>query len=165
MRFRSVLAVFLAATLLSAGCRQPDGALPAETADDSNRLSDVTRDLLSIAGGDAKAPGEFADDLKVWGTRSDEAWPPGDELAKRLAASLQGKNLTEQSAGQLARQLWIAAAGRELSPRQVERLQEDVKGLLVSVGSSDTAAKDVADQVGEMQGVVSTKRRWWFQMF
>jgi hypothetical protein len=151
--------------LLVAGCRQPDGPLPTETADDSNRLSDVTRDLLNLAGGDANAPAEFADDLKVWGTKSNEAWAPGDELAKRLAVALKGKTLTEQSAGQLARQIWIAAAGRELSSRQVDRLEEDIKGLLVAAGASESAVKDVTDQVGEMQDAVSTKRRWWFQLF
>jgi hypothetical protein len=147
------------------GCRQPDGPLPAETRDDPNRLYDVSRDLLNIAGGDANGQREFADDLKVWATKGDAPWPPADELAGRLATSLKGKNLTEQAAGQLARQLWIATAARELSSRQVDRLKEDVKTLLVSAGSTEPAAASVAEQLGVMQAAITTKKRWWFQVF
>ena len=48
---RLPLAVCLAATLIAAGCRQPDGPLPVETDDDPNRISDVAKDLLNAAGG------------------------------------------------------------------------------------------------------------------
>jgi outer membrane murein-binding lipoprotein Lpp len=165
MRLRGILVVCVAGTLLFAGCRQPDGPLPAETKDDPNRLYDVSRDLLNVAGGDVNGPQELADDMKVWGSKSDEPWAPGDELAKRLATALRGKNLTEQTASQLARHIWIAIAGRELSARQVDRLEEDVKTLLVSAGASAESADGVAQQIDSVQQQVTTKQRWWFQVF
>ena len=160
-----MLVVCIAAPLLLSGCRQPDGPLPAETKDDPNRLYDVSRDLPNVAGGNASAPQELADDMKVWGTKSDEPWPPGDELSKRLAMALKGKNLTEQTASQLARHIWIAIAGRELSARQVDRLEQDVKTLLVSAGASAENADGVAEQIDSVQQQVTTKQRWWFQVF
>lgn len=165
MNRRTLYTLCVAASLLLAACRQPDGPLPIETADDPNRLEDVTRDLINMSGGDANAPREFADDIKVWGIRSDAAWEPGDELAKRFAAALNGKNLSEESAAQLARYVWITAAGRQLSSRQVDRLKEDVRMQLISVGATEQAAASVADQIGEVQDAVTSKRRWWFQRF
>jgi hypothetical protein len=151
--------------VLLAGCRQPDGPLPVENDEDPGRQVDVRRDLLNMAGGDPKARQEFADDLKVWGTKSSDAWAPGDELARRLAVALRGKTLTEPSAAQLARYLWLTTAGRQLSSRQVERLQEDIKGLLTSAGATEDHAQSVADQIGAVQDAVTVTRRWWFQVF
>jgi hypothetical protein len=150
---------------LLAGCRQPDGPLPVEDVEDPGRQTDVSRDLLNLAGGDPKGRQELADDLKVWGTKSNDAWEPGDELARRLAVALKGKNLTEQSAAQLARYLWLASAGRELSSRQSERLGEDVRTLLAATGATEDDTKAVADQIGEVHGAVTVTRRWWFQVF
>jgi hypothetical protein len=163
---RRVLSLLcVAGILLLAACRQPDGPLPIENKEDPNRLADVTRDLLNMAGGDANASREFADDVKVWATTSSAPWEEGDELARRLAVALRGKNLPEQSAGQLARQIWLTAAGRQLSSRQVERLQTDIRTLLVSIGATEDAAESVSEQVGEVQDAVTAKRRWWFQLF
>jgi hypothetical protein len=165
MNRRALNLLCVCGVLFLAACRQPDGPLPIETEDDPNRLVDVTRDLLNMAGGDANAPQEFADDVKVWGTTSSAPWEEGDELARRLAAALKGKDLSEQSAAQLARQIWLAAAGRQLSSRQVGRLQTDIRMLLVSVGVAEDAADSVAEQISEVQDAVTTKRRWWFQLF
>lgn len=165
MRRRPIVALCLAAALLVAGCRQPDGPLPPEGAEDPSRRADLTRDLLAIARGDADGRREFSDDLKVWGTTSNDVWQPGDDLAARLSTALEGKTLTDDQAAQLARQFWIAAAGRELSARQIDRLGEDVKGLLTAVGATAAAAESVAEQVGTMQQAVTTKRRRWFQLF
>jgi hypothetical protein len=165
MRFLAITVLCIAGASAAAGCRQADGSLPAERVDDQDRIRDVSRDLLNLAGGDAKAQGEFADDLKVWGTTSNDPWPPGDELAKRMAAALKGKKLTEEAAAQLARQLRIAAEGGDLSNRQVDRLQEDITGQLVAIGVSSDAAEEVADQIEEVQDAVKTRRRWWFQVF
>lgn len=164
MRLRALCSVCCICVLL-VGCRQPDGPLPVENDDDPGRQMDVSRDLLNMAGGDAKAQQEFADDLKVWGTKASTAWEPGDELARRFAVALKGKTLTEQSAAQLARYLWLTTAGRQLSNRQVDRLQEDVKTVLISAGATEDDAEAVADQIGDVQDAVTVTRRWWFQVF
>jgi hypothetical protein len=164
MKRRVPYALCIVAALTVAGCRQPDGPLPVEGAEDPNRIYDVSRDLLNVAGGDAEAPRELVEDIKVWAVSSNEPWEPGDELARRLVVALTGKPLTEQMAGQLARHIWITAAGRELSDRQIGRLQEDVNTLLVSAGATEEAAKAVADQIGVVQEAVTTKRRRWYQI-
>jgi hypothetical protein len=165
MTRRSLLAAALVALVAVAGCRQPDGPLPIETADDPNRLSDVGRDLLNAAAGDANAPQELADDIRVWVGAAEAAQQQSDELARRVAAAVKGKNLTPGSAGQFARHLWIAAAGRELSSRQVEGLKDDVATLLVAAGAAEADAAPVAEQIDALQETVTTKRRWWFQLF
>ena len=165
MRLKSFLFALCAASLLVAGCRQPDGPLPAEGVDEENRRYDVGRDLQNIAIGDVNGPQEFADDVQVWGTSAGGDWPPSDELARRVTVALKGKMLSDEAAAQLARFFWIAAAGRELSERQVERLQEDVTGALVKLGVEEAAAKAVADQVAEMQKAVTAKQRRWYQLF
>jgi hypothetical protein len=165
MTRRSMFVLGLTAALLVGGCRQPDGALPPEGVEDPSRRADLTRDLLAIARGDADGRREFSDDLKVWGTTSNDVWAPGDELAARLSTALEGKMLTDEQAAQLARQFWIAAAGRELSARQVDRLGEDVKGVLTTIGATPAAAESVAQQVAAVQEAVTTKRRRWYQLF
>lgn len=163
MMNRVLLACCLCVTL--AGCRQPDGPLPAAGPDDENRQHDLSRDLQNIAGGDANGPAEFAADLKVLAGRADAPWEPADSLGNRLSAALKGKALPEESAAQLARFFWIAAAGRELSERQVEKLGEDIGEALKKVGAADSAAAAVGEQVAALQGAVTRKERKWYQLF
>jgi len=163
MNRRVLFAVCVAGSLLLAACRQPDGPLPAETVEDPNRLYDVSRDLLNISGGDPNGTAEFVNDVMVWG--GDASVEPTKELGRRFTVALKGTRLSEPSAAQLARHVWITAAGRELSSRQVERLREDVRTLLISAGATEDAAKSAADQVGEVQAAVTLKRRRWFQLF
>ena len=160
-----LLGVLLAFVCVAAGCRQPDGPLPVETPDDPNRLTDVTRDLLNVAGGDANGPQELADDMRVWAPNAPAAHAACDTLARQLSAAVKGKTLDEQSAGQLARQLWIASAGRELSSRQVDRLQDEVKTLLTSAGVAEDAAATVTAQIDVLQETVTAKQRRWYQLF
>lgn len=160
-----LFAVVCAASLLGAGCRQPDGPLPVDNTEEEERRHDVSRDLQNIAGGDANGPQEFADDVQVWGTGDEGDWAPGDELARRVTAALKGKTVPDEAAAQLARFFWIAAAGRQLSERQVERLKEDVTAALVKLGAEQAAAQAVAAQVGEMQKAVTVKERSWYQVF
>jgi hypothetical protein len=165
MTMRSFLFALCAASLLAAGCRQPDGALPADGPDEENRRYDVGRDLQNIAGGDTNGPQEFADDVQVWATSAPGDWPPSDELARRVTVALKGKTLSDEAAAQLSRFFWIAAAGRELSDRQVERLQEDLTAALLKLGAEEAAAKAVADQIAEVQKAVTVKQRRWYQLF
>src|SRR5688572_21482061 len=120
MRLQRFLFAVCTACLLAAGCRQPDGPLPAEGVDEENRRYDVQRDMQNIAAGDANGTQEFASDVKVWATSNIGPWEPADELARRMTVALKGKTLPDEAAAELARFLWIAAAGRQLSDRQVE---------------------------------------------
>jgi hypothetical protein len=165
MTLRPFLFALCAACLLAAGCRQPDGPLPAEGPDEENRRYDVSRDLLNIAGGDPNGVEEFADDIRVWATSEPAPWTPGVELGRRVEAVLKGKMVSEEAAAQLARFFWIAAAGRELSERQVERLQEDVKAALLKLGVTEAEAAPVVEQVAEIQKTVTVKQRRWYQLF
>ena len=161
MSSRVCCVLVLIAMLAGVGCRQPDGPMPEIQGEVSDRLEDITRDLMSAAGGDRQAAADLADDLSVFTERVGNA--EARQLAERVAAAIAARKLTEQSAQTLANQLWIAVAGRQLSDRQVETLRNDVKALLVSVGATEQNAEAVAAQVVEVQKVVTTRNRRWYE--
>ncbi len=151
-------------SLTLAGCRQADGPLPMAEGEVPNRLEDIRRDLLSVSRGDTQAPQDLADDLRVF-VEVGEAVPAVNELARRTADVVAGKTLNDEHAQQLAHHLWTAAAGREMSGRQVESLQNDVHALLVSVGVPEDNAMNVASQVSEVNARVSSRPRRWYEFF
>ena len=157
-------ALLVIVSLSIAGCRQADGPMPAPEGEVPNRLVDISRDLMSVSRGDTQARDDLADDLRVFVSRK-EAIPATDELARRTAAVVDGKTLNDQNAEQLAHHLWTAAAAREMSQRQVESLQNDVHALLVSIGVPEDNAVNVASQAGEVQKVVTTRERRWYEFF
>jgi type IV pilus biogenesis protein CpaD/CtpE len=168
MTSRLILPSFVIALALgTAGCRQADGTLPtAESRDDVvNRLGDMSRDLLSVSRGDTQARQDLADDLRVFVDGRADAVPAVDELARRTADVVAGKTLNEQSAQRLAHQLWTVAAARDLSDRQVETVQNDLHGLLISAGVPEDNAVNVASQAGEVQKLVTNRERRWYEMF
>jgi hypothetical protein len=150
--------------LALAGCRQADGPVPVAEGDTPNRLQDLSRDLQNVAGGDAAAPRDLADDLRVFVDDAANA-PAVNELARRASEVVAGKQLNEQSAQRLAHQLWTAVAAREMSERQVESLQNDTQALLVSLGVPEDNAQNVAAQVGDVQKAVSSRQRRWYEFF
>ena len=158
-------ALILVLSLGLAACRQADGPLP--TADDevSNRLGDISRDLLSVARGDAQARQDLADDLHVFLDPREEAVPAVDELARRTSDVVAGKTLNDQNAQRLAHQLWTFTAARDISSRQVETLQNDLHALLVEVGVPEDSAVNVASQAGEVQKLVTNRAQRWYEFF
>ena len=80
-------------------------------------------------------------------------------------AVLAGVDLTEQAAQRLAHNLWLSVVARELSERQVETLQNDVQALLMEEGVAEESAQQVAAQVGDVQGTVTTRPRRWYELF
>lgn len=148
-----------------AACRQADGPLP--TADDqaTNRVGDLSRDLLSVARGDAQARKDLVDDLHVFLDAKTDAAPAVDELARRTSDVVAGKALTDQNAQRLAHHLWTFTAARDLSGRQVESLQNDLHALLVEVGVPEDNAVNVASQAGEVQKLVTDRGRRWYEFF
>lgn len=138
--------------------------MPVPEGETPNRLHDISRDLQSVAGGEMQARQDLADDLLVFGEPADVG-AALQELSKRTSDVVAGKNLSEQDAERLAHQLWVSAAARELSQRQVETLQNDMHGLLVSIGVTEDHAQQVAAQVGEVQRIVTERPRRWYEIF
>jgi uncharacterized protein YggE len=159
----TVLALMIVSLTL-AGCRQGDGPLPTAEGEVPNRLEDLRRDLLSVSRGDTEAPQDLAADLRVF-VDDREAFPAVNELARRTSEVVAGKTLNDDHAQQLAHHLWTAAAGREMSGRQVESLQNDLHSLLVSVGVPEDNAMNVASQVSEVNTQVSSRPRRWYEFF
>jgi type IV pilus biogenesis protein CpaD/CtpE len=158
----SVLIVIV--SLGFAGCRQTDGPMPTAEGEVPNRLVDISRDLMSVSRGDTQARQDLADDLRVFVTNR-EAVPAADELARRTSDVVAGKTLDDQNAERLAHHLWTAAAARDISQRQVESLQNDLHALLVSMGVPEDNALNVASQAGEVQRLVTTRERRWYEFY
>jgi hypothetical protein len=157
-------ALIVIVSLAIAGCRQGDGPMPTAEGEVQNRLVDISRDLMSVSRGDTQARQDLADDLRVFVDRQ-EAVPAANELARRTSDVVDGKALNEQNAERLAHHLWTAAAAREMSQRQVESLQNDLHAFLVSVGVPEDNALNVASQAGEVQKLVTTRERRWYEFF
>ena len=157
-------ALFVIVSLSIAGCRQADGPMPAAEGEVPNRLVDISRDLMSVSRGDKQAHQDLAGDLRVF-VNKQEAVPAANELARRTAEVVDGKTLNDQNAERLAHHLWTAAAAHEMSQRQVESLQNDLHALLVSVGVPEDNALNVASQAGEVQKLVTTRERRWYEFF
>lgn len=156
--------VLVVAMALLAGCRQPDGPMPVADAEAQNRLGDVGRDLMSMASRQPDAAKDLSDDLRVFAPNP-EAEQAADRLAKRLGEVVPGTRLTEQTAQRLAHSCWTAVSAPQLSQRQVEGLQNDVEGLLSSIGVAEQKAHEVAAQVADVQSVVSARKRRWYELF
>lgn len=164
MRSPILFAAVVVAALSISACRQGDGAVPTPNAIVQEELQDVARDLENLRGSNPTAPEELAHDLRKYVIRP-SAVPAVDELSRRTSRVLPNTKLTEQTAQQLAHNLWVTVAARELSERQVESLQNDVQSLLMSVGVAEPNAQQVAAQVGDVQRAVGDRPRRWYELF
>ncbi len=153
-------------TLVSvSACRQADGPVPTPSAETQEELGDVARDLQYIASGrDPEAPKYLASDLRKY-ARRESAEPAVDELARRTTTAVTGVNLGEQDAQRLTHNLWLSVAAREISERQIEGLQNDMEALLLSIGTPQHRAGQVAALVGEVQRAVPARPRRWYELF
>jgi hypothetical protein len=152
-------------SLTFGACRQADGPIPVPSEDVQQDLNDVVRDLQNVAAAkDPQAPSDLASDLRKYSVRRD-AEPTVDELTRRTVTALSGIELPEQSAQRLAHSLWVSIAARELSERQIESLQSEMRLMLTSLGVSESNAQLVADQVGDVQIAVGDRPRRWYELF
>ena len=152
--------------LTLAGCRQADGPVPAPDESVREDLGDARKDLEYIATGyDPSASKDLAADLGKYVDEMPPAAAAVDELSRRLAGVVAQKKLPEQTGDQLALNLWLAIQARQMSERQVESLQNDTQSLLMSVGITEENAQQVAAQIGEVQRLVTTRQRRWYELF
>ena len=164
---RSLVPAFLLATLTLGlgGCRQADGPMPTPSQTYQEELVDVARDLQNVATGrDPNGPKDLADDLRKY-TEKPAARPLVDELSARTSKAIAGRELPEQDAQRLAHNLWVSVYAKDLSEKQIETLQNDMQAHLVSLGVDEDSARQVALQVGEVQGSVTLRPRRWYELF
>jgi hypothetical protein len=128
-------------------------------------VGDLSRDLLSIAGGDTQAPQDLRDDLVVFLDNKRERYPAVEELSRRTSEAIAGKKLPDQQAQRLAQQLWTTVAARQMSDKQVENLQKDVQATLTAAGVPDDRTERVVAQVNDVQKAVSDRKRRWYEWF
>jgi hypothetical protein len=166
MRMRHRWCNLLTIVLLvgAAGCRQKDGPMPEPTVEEQNKIGDVSRDLLAVTSKSSSAVQDLTDDLANFAA-SDEGARHGREMAKRLAASLEGTKLSEEAARQIARDLFVAFSARELSRAQVAKLRENLESTFVKTGVQQASAEPVLEHVEVVQADVTTVKRRWWQVF
>jgi hypothetical protein len=152
-------------TLVLGGCRQGDGPVPAPNQTYQEELVDVARDLQNVATGrDPNGPTDLANDLRKY-TDKRAAEPMVDELSARTVKAIAGRELADQDAQRLAHNLWVSVYAKDLSERQIETLQNDMQAHLVSLGTAEDIARQVAAQVGEVQSSVTLRPRRWYEFF
>jgi hypothetical protein len=164
MRLDTRCALIPVMALSLAGCRQGDGPVPTPNAATQNEIDDMSRDLLGIARKDAESQKYLSDDLHKY-TDVSSNLPAFDELARRTSGVVAGAKLSEQAAQQLAHNLWLTVSAREMSERQVETLQMDFQTVLVSAGVPEPSVQPVTEQVQEVQRLVTTRPRRWYEFF
>ena len=154
----------VAAALSLAACKQPEGAVPRAEGETPNRIHDITRDLMATAGGDRQAAADLGDDMGAF-VDSMPANEAVRDMSAKVAEAIAGKKVTEEAATQLARQMWTAAAAREFNPDQVEALQNEMKTTLTSVGATEPAITAATTEIEELQKVVTTRQKRWYEIF
>jgi hypothetical protein len=165
MKAHILCGLSLAAALTVAGCRQGEGTMPRAEGDVPNRIGDLSRDIMSIAGGEVQARQDLADDLTVFVDSEAAAVPLVTDLSQRTGEALSGKKLTEQNSQKLAQQLWVTVAARDLSEKQIETLKNDYQATLVASGVPQDRAQGIAAQVAAVQKTVGDRRRRWYELF
>jgi hypothetical protein len=162
-RYSACVHIVIAA-LSFAACRQADGALPPATGTVPNELGDISRDLQGLASGNPEGPKDLAADLSHYAEGSNGGAGAAEELSRRLGQALTGKTFKLADALPLAHTSWVAVAGRQLSEKQVESLQNEMKSQLMTLGVSEQQAQDVAAQVGVVQQAVTARHRRWYEL-
>ena len=91
--------------------------------------------------------------------------PAVRELVNRVAAGLKGLDVDDAGRERVVRQLWLVVAGRQLSDKQIERVQEDLHSAMLSVKATEQHAQAVASQAVEVQRRVTDRSRRWYELF
>jgi len=158
----NVLALISAIVL--AGCRQSDGEMPLRTAEVEQRLEDLGRDIDNVAGGNPDGPVELTDDLVVF-TEDPDAISAVRALSNVVCPLLVKRSLDADTRSRLATLLWTTVAARELSERQIDRLKDDMRDLLMSIGVAHADANLAAGWVDNVQKAVTLRSRRWYERY
>jgi uncharacterized protein YgfB (UPF0149 family) len=159
-----VYALVLLVSVSAGGCKQGDGSLPAKTGDVPNRISDLKRDLETVVAGDQAAIQDLADDLIVF-TEEPEGHTAIRALANTVGPMLVKRVVNDEAMTRIATVLWTAAAGNDLSERQVDALKDEMRNVLMSVGVTQPDANLAAGRVGEVQKAVTQRARHWYERY
>ena len=138
--------------------------MPESTATTPNELGDISRDLQNLATGDPSGPKDLADDIGHYAEGTNGGETAAAELARRLGVALTGKTFKLAQAMPVAHTTWVAVAGRQMSEKQIENLQTEMKSELMTLGVSEQQAQSVADQVGVVQQAVTARHRRWYEL-
>lgn len=158
----SVLPLIMAISVI--GCRQGDGEMPPKTGDVPQRLVDLGRDIDNVVSGNAQAVVELTDDLIVF-TEEPEGVTAVRALSSTLCPMLVNRSLDADARTRLTTLLWMTVAAREFSERQVDKLKDDMRELLMSIGVSQLDANLVAGWVGNVQKAVTLRNRRWYERY
>lgn len=147
--------------LTLAGCRQPDGSMPAPQGEQTNRVDDISRDLQNVARGDSNAPAELLDDLT---DLESVPRPPArlKELADALSVALRGAKLPDPDAKRISTLIFQMVAARELSEVQIAQTGSDLRDALVKVGATPAAADSVSSAGSALAGEVTENKKRWY---
>jgi hypothetical protein len=138
--------------------------MPTPTTDRTNEIGDIARDMANVVNKDPQAPQDLRDDLARY-AQSEDATAPIDNLARDLVPALNTARLDDATAQRLAHTLWVGLTARDLSERQVGVLQRELKGILTQAGVADDRAQPVADRVADVQKVITSNPKRWYQVF
>jgi hypothetical protein len=152
-------AVLLALTL--AGCRQPEGSMPAPQGEQNNRIDDISRDLQNLANSDANAPAELLDDLTYL---EPVPRPPArlKELADSLAVALRGTKLPDAEARQMATLVFQLVAARDMSESQIAQVGSNLRDALVKAGGQPEPAERAAAAGVTLAGEITQNKKRWY---
>jgi hypothetical protein len=164
IRRYALLLVFLA-SVGAAGCRQADGAMPTPAGDDPNRIEDMTRGLQGLPASDEEAIEGLAGDLLVWTDQVDGAVTPTRDLARKVVDAVRGHTLNEESSRRLAQALWMTTSARDLSDRQIEDVERQMRMVLDAIGAPPDRAQAAAEQAAALQRIVTDRERRWYEVF
>jgi hypothetical protein len=78
---------------------------------------------------------------------------------------LVNRSLDADARTRLTTLLWMTVAAREFSERQVDKLKDDMRELLMSIGVSQLDANLVAGWVGNVQKAVTLRNRRWYERY
>ena len=157
-------AIVVSAALSLTACRQADGALPPADDNVTNEIGDIGRDLRNVASGDPDGSKDLSDDLSHFAEGTSGGQAAATELSRRLGDAVTGKNFDLSLALPVAHTCWVAVAGRQLSEKQVENLQNEMKSQLMTLGVDEQKAQNVAVQVGVVQQAVTARHRRWYEL-
>jgi hypothetical protein len=164
MRSWKVLLMAAPLAVSLAGCRQPDGPMPTPTEDAKDEIGEMARDMMNVINREPEAEAELASDVSKYGADI-EAVDASRELARRLTDVLPAARLDDQSAQRLAHTLWVGVTATELSARQVEAVQNEVREILRGAGVEEPRADAVAQQLGVVQQEITNNPKRWYQVF